>query len=957
MTPDDKNPFDALSPYERRNLLVHCGEVGQFDAVHKVLMMSTPTGANAWFTLHYSEGTIGDYSKDIEFAFSLHDRQARDCKSFDRMAAYALIRSNASTISENVPPELLRALVHSKLWDATRALTFARSLSSPFAKPVALAAVMHYLPKREAKLLLGEIVNSIKSIVVPVRFYEERPPDDPRFTMLVEVISMVEPALLPEIVALLDLVPDWQRQRGASYLAQALPTPHLEPLLENSTALEPAALATLFLKIAPSIESRNAATRSTQIALSCVVGSNCCSVHQLIALLHWAGPEGRNLVFRRTMLSKERLSPHLCLALLPFPNEFGSRKLAGLARRGKLRGKSAEVFATILRLRSIKSTSQAKLAIRNVGAFKKLAGLDGCELLELSASSLSTPRRFTIVREAAKAVVSLSKNRDFARATERLIGLSRRTSPKEKVRLTRLALEIAMRDGCDRATLISIFEQAETSDFDNCLLAYRAFIEEEDDSTFEVSRDYPSDRLISALFRLASARKKAVLINELKRIEAPMRRAVALLRSYYFLNCREDLLLQALNACLQIDTCKELNDHLLAWLNLFEPTQSTRSRSELALPTDLYTIDSTGEFVKSHERAMSWLAIIPANSLGRTKLAEIYLRHFARTNRIFHPYSKYIPNPEAIGIIPHLGERRRRAMLRILFSQLGRLPMVQSKALARGFLAEFAIRTDRDLDGLKSLAKIEEMPAPRGLLDTLGSKDALAKKLTFASLVRRFRIDIRRAESITWRTISPSDVSPATEIVCAFSEALYLELNGRKALRAFPTALADFLSKARCKQLALFFLKRRGLEASDRLANQCEAIDYFIASGSFDDAAKIIRELALLHERARMLAKLAESVEPSDRLFLLREALMLLRPLDLNKRTEPAQAVAKAFNFLSHDEKTALLSFWWRELSKLERRIALSESRIVVSLEYALFGVCSARGLSFSVRQIASWWP
>jgi hypothetical protein len=146
----EEDPFCILSLYERQNLLFHCAEAGRDNIVHKILSMTTPNGANAWFTLHFQGGTLADYVRDVSLGFLLCDKKTLNGTRLAKMATYTLAASSISTISKNIPPRLLCALICSNLWTIDQTIAYARSIFNPYVRPVALAAVVKYLPKNHA---------------------------------------------------------------------------------------------------------------------------------------------------------------------------------------------------------------------------------------------------------------------------------------------------------------------------------------------------------------------------------------------------------------------------------------------------------------------------------------------------------------------------------------------------------------------------------------------------------------------------------------------------------------------------------------------------------------------------------------------------------------------------------------------------------------------------------------
>jgi len=140
--------------YIHSHLSWHMQKAGQIEEIHKLLNSSTKTGKNTWYQARENLGQIAGYKEDIERAWQLarqaneHNikcNQSIDIKNLNFEIRYALILSSLCTLSYNIPPELLAALVKAKIKSVPYALAMMQHNLNDQRKMQALLALQPYL--------------------------------------------------------------------------------------------------------------------------------------------------------------------------------------------------------------------------------------------------------------------------------------------------------------------------------------------------------------------------------------------------------------------------------------------------------------------------------------------------------------------------------------------------------------------------------------------------------------------------------------------------------------------------------------------------------------------------------------------------------------------------------------------------------------------------------------------
>jgi hypothetical protein len=134
-----EGPFAALDDYDARHVVTHLMNAGRDRDVHRLLRMEAGgERRNGWFAERERRGDVGGYLDDVAQAWTAASRAVADAIANGRAAAalplelrYALITSSINSLSRNLPPALLAALVADGIWSITRSLRYAAQ--QPFA--------------------------------------------------------------------------------------------------------------------------------------------------------------------------------------------------------------------------------------------------------------------------------------------------------------------------------------------------------------------------------------------------------------------------------------------------------------------------------------------------------------------------------------------------------------------------------------------------------------------------------------------------------------------------------------------------------------------------------------------------------------------------------------------------------------------------------------------------------
>jgi hypothetical protein len=132
-----------------------------------VTQVSPRRPTNRWYAYHENAGLVGDYVSQVNLAWRRAEDQSHQSNA-DRGSSvgwelrFALMQSSINARAENLPVDLLLALVRCGCWDAYQAWAFADRIPAPGRRAVALAEVARLLkPKWQERILRDAVAAAL----------------------------------------------------------------------------------------------------------------------------------------------------------------------------------------------------------------------------------------------------------------------------------------------------------------------------------------------------------------------------------------------------------------------------------------------------------------------------------------------------------------------------------------------------------------------------------------------------------------------------------------------------------------------------------------------------------------------------------------------------------------------------------------------------------------------------
>ncbi|MGF1482607.1 MAG: hypothetical protein ACFB4I_24550 [Cyanophyceae cyanobacterium] len=118
------------------------------EEIHQLLKEETPAGENAWYWQYDRQGKVANYVKDVARAWRIAEATWAEnaAESISLQMRYALIATSLNSLAENIPPELIRALLEKKIWEPAQGLAFVRQSKEASRQAEGLKAIIEYLP-------------------------------------------------------------------------------------------------------------------------------------------------------------------------------------------------------------------------------------------------------------------------------------------------------------------------------------------------------------------------------------------------------------------------------------------------------------------------------------------------------------------------------------------------------------------------------------------------------------------------------------------------------------------------------------------------------------------------------------------------------------------------------------------------------------------------------------------
>jgi len=143
--------------YPLRHLATHLAHAGRIDDLHALLTCEHPTGTgqayNVWHQAHDHAGTLHNYLADITraqaYARAATDRYLATGQTIPHLGLellYTLITASLTSLTNQIPTDLVLRLVEAGIWTPQRALHYALRLTSESDRAEVLTALAPHLP-------------------------------------------------------------------------------------------------------------------------------------------------------------------------------------------------------------------------------------------------------------------------------------------------------------------------------------------------------------------------------------------------------------------------------------------------------------------------------------------------------------------------------------------------------------------------------------------------------------------------------------------------------------------------------------------------------------------------------------------------------------------------------------------------------------------------------------------
>jgi len=134
--------------YIHNYLSWHLEKAGQSQELHQLLQASTPQGRNAWYEACDRLGKLGNFVTDVARAWRLAEQmyEEKPSESIGLQCRYALIIASLNSLANNIPAELIAALVEKQIWTPEQGLAYAQQKQDPMNRAEALGKIAPHLP-------------------------------------------------------------------------------------------------------------------------------------------------------------------------------------------------------------------------------------------------------------------------------------------------------------------------------------------------------------------------------------------------------------------------------------------------------------------------------------------------------------------------------------------------------------------------------------------------------------------------------------------------------------------------------------------------------------------------------------------------------------------------------------------------------------------------------------------
>ncbi len=185
-----QDPFAALDPYELRHLFEHLSERKRGADMHRLLVMETGEGRNAWYAAQDRADDIGRFVTDVVLARKDAERESpRAVEVRPPQVLYMLMLASVNSMATRLSADLAVDAVRAGVWGIQRGLAVARRLPDDLDRALALCALAP-LPQDVGETdLWSEALQAVRDIRL----------DHRRGTAIKRLGSSLPPELFPSL--------------------------------------------------------------------------------------------------------------------------------------------------------------------------------------------------------------------------------------------------------------------------------------------------------------------------------------------------------------------------------------------------------------------------------------------------------------------------------------------------------------------------------------------------------------------------------------------------------------------------------------------------------------------------------------------------------------------------------------------------------------------------------------
>ncbi|NEQ53604.1 MAG: hypothetical protein F6K11_26300, partial [Leptolyngbya sp. SIO3F4] len=148
--------------YIHSQLVWHLEQAKQIDEIHQLFCEMSETGHNGWYEVCDRMGQTANFINDVARAWKLAEDiyEQNPTQSITLQYRYALIITSLNSLAQNIPIELIVALVEKGIWTSQRGLIYVQQLRNSQLLAIAIKKLTPYL----SETLLSYVLETARSI-------------------------------------------------------------------------------------------------------------------------------------------------------------------------------------------------------------------------------------------------------------------------------------------------------------------------------------------------------------------------------------------------------------------------------------------------------------------------------------------------------------------------------------------------------------------------------------------------------------------------------------------------------------------------------------------------------------------------------------------------------------------------------------------------------------------------